>query len=140
MEPAVEPRAFTVGVVAPPGYDLPDLDRRVWARLYPLIAPRLSKREAVRFHAVAGEPVSQVVGEISRGKGWGSVPGHCGRWDRGRQVAHRSACAHVALVADAMVLFHTAPLDRDMKAVLWWCDWLRLPHRVIRLDPDPEPL
>lgn len=54
----------------------------------------------------------------------------------GRRVEHRSACAHVVLVAYAVVLFHADGLDRDMRDVLHWCDWLLVPNRVIRLDPE----
>jgi hypothetical protein len=136
MEPTVEPRAFTVGVLAPAGFDLPDLRHKLWSRLYPLIAPRLSKREAVRFHGVFGEPVSQALGEISREKGWGSVPGYCGRCERGQRIEHRSACAEVVLAADAVVLVSGGRMDRDLTAVRWWCNWLGVPVRVVEVGAD----
>jgi hypothetical protein len=134
---AEEPVWFHLGVVAPYRFDAPDLGRRLWRRLYPMLGARITRKERIGFLAVGHEPVTLAVHELVRGRAMhlatlGPIPHR--RW----AVRHRSSCALVAASVEAVAVVHADPLDRDMRDVLWWCDWLGVPWRAVRLEADTE--
>ena len=136
-EPITE--CFHLGVVAPLGFDAPGLDRRAWARVLPLIRDRRDKKHRVSFFGVGYEPITRAVREAAEEMKFivatvGPVP------DRHRLLAHRAACAHVASISSAVVVFQgPGELCPEMRDVLDWCGWLGVPTRVVRIPDEADP-
>jgi hypothetical protein len=130
---------FHLGVVAPPGWEPPGGHGRVMSKLMGLVRPRERRKERIGITGVCGEPITRDGKPLMAERGW-HVSSHVRNPDKRYELAHRSACAQVAAGVDALVVFHSGRLTRDMNDLLWWCDWLGVPWRVIRLDPAPEPL
>lgn len=137
--PRPPPPCFSLGVLAPLGYDPPGLRRWLRARLLSLLSgKRFTHR--VFAHGVTGEPVSRVAADLMHelGTQFGGLGGG-GR--HGRHVEHVRACCHVASFSDAVVLVHAGDgLTADLRRLVGVCEWLGTGVRVLAFAGDPVPL
>ena len=130
---------FHLGVVGPDGFDRPDLPRRLWKRMLPLLGRRLLRGERISTTGVFGTPLSVALGEIAKNRDWGHGGFPVGV-DRPRRVGHRAACAQVAVAVavDALLVVHAGELSADMLDLLDWCRWLGVATRTVAIPTDPE--
>lgn len=128
---------FHLGVVGPDGFDRPDLARRLWRRMLPLLRERLYRRERISTTGVFGTPLSVALGEIAKSRDWGHG-GFPVSVDRPRRVGHRAACAQVAVAVDALLVVHAGELPADLLDLLDWCRWLGVATRTVAIPTDPE--
>ena len=105
---------FHVGVIAAPGYNPPDLDRRVARNLLKLTGPK-SRTHRIGLYGVWAEPVSGAAGAAA--EGW-SHAGYAVDRSGGRRAWLR-VWSMIAATCDALVVF--GPADPTMEIVLGLC-------------------
>ena len=105
---------FHVGVIAAPGYDPPDLDRRVARTLLKLTGPK-SRTHRIGLYGVWAEPVSGAAGAAA--EGWCHA-GYAVDRSGGRRAWLR-VWSMIAAACDALVVF--GPVDPTMEIVLGLC-------------------
>ncbi len=127
------PYPFSVGIVAPPGWNVPDLADLLARRLSGLLV-RVRREQPVALAALMGEPVCDAAHEVADRFGWlcAMVPVH--DWHPRRVALHRAG-VWLAATSDALVIVHgPGPLPPDLARLEGLCPWLGTAVRTVRVE------
>jgi hypothetical protein len=123
---------FHLGVVAAPGFDVPDLLTQLRPRLRSLLGRRMTRREPLAVTCVCGEPISAAMKELSAEKGWNYsfVVRHP---DRG-SLGYRAACGQLAAMVDGLLLVQRVGEESaELDALAKWAEWLGVKVRAVEV-------
>ena len=127
---------FVIGLAAEAGLGAPGLADTLDGRLLRLTARR--RHLVIVLCSVMNEPVSVAAGEVCRRHGW------LEQWRAPDPDAARAAgvvreCVGIAAAANALVIVTGDEVPGLGKRLVWLCDWLGTPCRVVRLRPPSSP-
>lgn len=124
------PIPFGVAVVAAHGFSAPGLVEQL-DRLLVRLTARHRHRPIVVW-TVLGQPACSAAGEVCRRHGWVhqfAVP----HPDGPREWAVLRECVAMAATAGALVVLAGETVPDSTRRLVWLCEWLGTPHRVVRV-------